>query len=369
MTDLTNSTFADAQAYVAAGLAVIPIDSNPTKRPPYSLLPVIGSWPDGRPRHGWAPFMERLPTQSELEKWFNCWGSRSGIAVVCGQVSGNLEVIDIDSAEYAERWLSRVSAQASGLLDKLVLVQTPRPGLHAYFRCPVIGGSAKVAAIAVPSENGEQVNAETIIETRGEGGYALIPPTPPWCHPTGRTYTYFSVRTLVDVQIITPDERTALFDIARSFHAPPVRLRVVPPRTSSPRQYDRRRPGDDFNHRSSWSELLERHGWSLSHVSADEIQHWTRPGKSEGTSATVDYAGNDLLHVFTSNVPLLEQDTSYSKFSFLVLMEHDGNYAAAAQALRQQGFGQPHLNVNRRRHRRAARSGARGRNRSRRGRD
>ena len=29
---------------------------------------------------------------------------------------------------------------------------------------------------------------KTLIETRGEGGYALIPPSPPECHPAHREY-------------------------------------------------------------------------------------------------------------------------------------------------------------------------------------
>lgn len=356
MTNFPSSTFEAAQAYVASGLSVIPIDPNPTKRPAYRLLPTIGSWPDGRSRHGWTPFKERLPTPSELHQWFNSWVSLAGIAVVCGRVSGNLEVIDIDSAEYALPWLDRVNSYAPGLVERLVLVQTPRPGLHAYYRCPVVGGNEKLATIAVAGGIDGEVTAKTIIETRGEGGYALIPPTPHWCHPTGRTYTYYSHRTLADVQSITPEERSILFETARTFHSPPVRHHVAPPRPATPRRYDRRLPGDDFNHRSRWDELLGRHGWSLSHVTPEGIQHWTRPGKSEGTSATVDYSNNDLLHVFTSNASPLEPDTSYSKFGFLVSMEYEGDYEAAARALRLQGFGQPSLPAGRRDHRQGTRS-------------
>jgi hypothetical protein len=287
----------------------------------------------------------------------------AGIAVVCGRVSRNLEVIDIDSAEYATPWLHQVSARAPRLLEKLILVQTPRPGLHIYYRCPVIGGSEKLAAIAVPSETGEVACSKCVIETRGEGGYAIIPPTPARCHPTGRPYTYCASQTLVDVQTITPDERAVLFEIARSFHAPPDRLRAVPVRTTPPRQCDRRLPGNDFNHRSTWEELLVQHGWSLSHAATDGVQHWTRPGKSEGTSATVDYASNDLLHVFTSNASPLEQDTSYTKFGFLVLMEYAGDFEAAARALRQQGFGQQNLPAGRRERQRGTRSRGRSQHR------
>lgn len=41
-------------------------------------------------------------------------------------------------------------------------------------------------------------------------------------------------------------------------------------------------PGEDYNERGDVASLLRKHGWS----SSDEV-HWTRPGKSSGTSATL----------------------------------------------------------------------------------
>jgi len=341
--------------YVAANLSVIPIAPNPTKRPAYGVLPVVGEWPDGRPRRGWAPLKSRWPTQTELRSWFNGWGCSPGVAVVCGRISGGLEAIDVDSNEHAEPWLSQVRQQCPVLVDRLVLVQTPRPGLHAYYRCPEMGGNKKLAQTIRVDESTGAKETKTIIETRGEGGYALIPPTPSYCHPSGRAYEYLTSRTLVNVETISIEDRDLLFQIARSFSStPPPPQR--PRQESIPRRpVDRRRPGDDFNVRADWAELLARHDWTLSHVASEGVQHWTRPDKAEGTSATVDYYGSDLLHVFTSNALPLEQDSAYTKFSFLTLMEFDGDFQAAAQALQQQGYGQQPL--------RPARTGRQGRRR------
>ena len=345
MTMNTSSLWDAARSYVAASLSVIPIDARPTKKPAYNLLPVTGEWPDGRPRRGWMPFKARRPTEAELQSWFNSWGCCSGIAVVCGEVSGGLELIDIDSDDYAAPWLEEVRHRAPGLVDRLVLVRTPRPGLHVYYRCSTIGRNEKLAQKIVVDQATANCETKTIIETRGEGGYALIPPTPGHCHPTGRTYEFCTTRTLLDVQDISAQERDLLFEAARSFNAMPRRQSPAPRPPRTQHAGDLRKPDDDFNARADWTELLEQHGWSFSHLDPDGKEHWTRPGKSEGTSATLNFEGNGLFHVFSSNAEPLEQDRSYTKFHFIVVMEFQGDFNRAKQVLAGRGFGQQSLGI------------------------
>ena len=62
------------------------------------------------------------------------------------------------------------------------------------------------------------------------------------------------------------------------------------------------RPGDIYNESGpTWAELLEPHGWRLFQRDADGTEHWTRPGKDRGTSATTGNPQHegDKLHVFT----------------------------------------------------------------------
>jgi len=345
MTIQTISLWDAARCYVAASLSVIPIDARPTKKPAYNLLPVTGAWPDGRPRRGWKPFETRRATEQELQSWFNSWGNGCGIAVVCGAISGGLELLDIDSEEYVVPWLELVQHRAPGLIDRLVQVRTPRPGLHAYYRCSSIGRNEKLAQKIVINQATEKCETKTIIETRGEGGYALIPPTPSHCHPTGRVYQYCTTRTLVDVQEISVQERDLLFEISRSFNAVP-RRQPAPTRTVTPqRPLDPRNPGDDFNARADWTELLGRHGWSFSNLGPDGMEHWTRPGKVDGTSATLNFEGNGLFHVFSSNAEPLEQNRSYSKFRFFVVMECGGDFGRGMRVLAGRGFGQQSLGI------------------------
>jgi hypothetical protein len=69
---------------------------------------------------------------------------------------------------------------------------------------------------------------------------------------------------------------------------------------------------------------LQQHG---------ELTYWRRPGKGEGISATTNYAGSGLLYVFSTNAAPFEADTAYSAFAAFAMLEHDGDYTAAARAL------------------------------------
>lgn len=326
--------------YVNSGLSILPIGQE--KRPVWRLLPETGTLHcDGNPKRGWFMLKSRRPTPDELRTWYPADLQPPGIGVICGQVSGNLEVIDIDSWDYVEPWLNQLRQRAPDLPNKLVMVRTPRPGLHCYYRSPEIAGNQKLAQIPDPTADNPN-HLKTIIETRGEGGYAVVPPSPCYCHPTYRPYEYVNGKTLTELTTLTESERNLLVEVSRSFDQTPERTSSRPetPQPPAQRAWDRSRPGDDFDYEVPWDELLEKHGWTYSHLS-EGVHHWTRPGKTEGTSATVDYGGHDLLHVFTSNAPPLENDKSYSKFAFYTLMEHDGDFSEAAKALREQGYGQP----------------------------
>ena len=98
------------------------------------------------------------------------------------------------------------------------------------------------------------------------------------------------------------------------------------------------RPGDAFNARAEWGDLLEPAGWVFVHARGDE-QYWRRPGKRIGTSATTGYKGSDLFYCFTTSAAPFENDTSYSKFAVYAWLHHDSDYAAAATALAAEGYG------------------------------
>ena len=103
-----------------------------------------------------------------------------------------------------------------------------------------------------------------------------------------------------------------------------------------------------------YAELLEKHGWTFIGSGDGGTERWCRPGKSGSTSATLNWNGYGLLHVFSSSVAELESERSYSKLSFLTAVEFKGDFYAALQDLRMRGYGRtsatsPHLANQRRR--------------------
>lgn len=325
-----------ARAYLEAGLSLIPVRADATKMPAIELLPRVWDGNLRRYRRPWGVYRQRHPTRVDLRDWFLDSAGEYGIAILAGAISGNLEIIDLDRWDVVTPWKDLVNRKAPGLLRRLVQVRTPRPGLHVYFRCCVIGGNVKLARM--PDLNQNNTKPKATIEIKGEGGYCLAPPSPAACHPTGHCYSVISRTDLTAIPTITAAERQVLIDCARALNC-----------WDSPRRpgYVRRRhrterfsrPGDDFNRRADWADILRPHGWTWSGRGGDGSDNWTRPGKSHGTSATTNFANSDLLFVFSSNADPFDELTGYTKFHAFTLLSHGGNFHAAAQALRAQGFG------------------------------
>jgi hypothetical protein len=140
------------------------------------------------------------------------------------------------------------------------------------------------------------------------------------------------------VPTIRRSERAVLFDCARKLNLWVEPERRRPARASGPGPAGGR-PGDDFNARGDWGDILERHGWRWVRTGAGGAEYWRRPGKRAGTSATTDFAGAGLLYVFSANAAPFEPDSCYSKFQAFALLNHDGDFADAARALARRGYG------------------------------
>jgi len=316
-----NDVNTEARRLVEAGLSVIPIRPDGTKRPALDA---------------WKRYQHIRPDPRTLATWFR---RGEGLAIIGGAVSGHVEILDFDAPELFTPWYALVEACCPGLLDRLPLVRTPSEGWHVYYRCPTVRGNLKLAQRRRPDGR-----PETLIETRGEGGYAIIPPSPPRCHALRRSYVLMR-HDLAAIPIITSEARSLLLSAAGAFntHVPPAQVVTGhrPRSQHSMLESSGVRPGDAYNWRADWSPLLEAHGWTLV-GRRGEVQYWRRPGKREpGASATTNYAGSRLLYVFSTNAPPFEADTAYTLFAAYTLLEHRSDFTAAAKALAAQGYGEP----------------------------
>ena len=318
-----------ALMYLRGGLSVIPIVRGGSKSP------AIASW---------KRYQQRPPDESELYPWFD--NARYGIAILGGAVSGWLEIFDCDAPELFDLWCELVESVCPGLLARLVIVRTPSGGWHVYYRCKAVEGNLKLARRAIEVtegtdgakfENGRWIIIKTLLETRGEGGYVLAPGSPPECHVLRMPYVLMRGE-LMNIPTTTPEERNVILDAARSLNEY-VRPESTYKPTSTLINLDGYRPGDDFNARADWFELLTRHGWKLC-FTFNNTTYWKRPGKEDkGWSATTNYGGSNLLYVFSTNGWPFEDQMAYSLFGAYALLEHGGNFRSAAKALARQGYG------------------------------
>jgi energy-coupling factor transporter ATP-binding protein EcfA2 len=321
-----NLPYATAVRLVAAGISVIPII------------------PDGKkePAGRWKQFESRLPDPDELRSGWS--GRVRGIAAIGGKVSGGLECLDFDQVGVFDRWADDIELLAPTLLRRLVIVKTPSGGYHCWYRCDQIQGNQPNLARRFPTEEELQTHPKAksfvVIETRGEGGYALVPGSPITCHDARKPYEYspLGLPSLTDVTRITPEERQLMLDQARTFNTYYDRRPTTRPR----RDDDGITPGDDYDARGpEWSEILGS-DWKLFRGNW-ERGSLTRPGKKTGSSATIgecrDEHERPMLHVFSSNAGI--EPGTYGKFRAYAEIHHRGNQSEAAKALAKQGYGTP----------------------------
>ncbi|MFH0965329.1 MAG: phage/plasmid primase, P4 family [Planctomycetota bacterium] len=315
-----------ASEAVRAGLSLIPPAEDGSKRP-------APHWPPNGPHQSvgvWTPYMHQCAPEPQLRAW---WGPRLGMGTACGKVSGNLECLEFDDRDTYEAFKSL--AQQADLSDLLAKLETgyvedsPAGGVHWLYRCRVIAGNLKLASR--PGANG---TPEVLIETRGEGGYVILAPSSGPVHQTGKPYIK-RAGSFATIPRLTPTERDDLHHLAQTFNE------VLDPAPAPPRTAPTvdRRPGDDFNQRATWSEVLDPYGWTPVFTRGDET-HWRRPGKDSGMSATSNHRGTDTLKVFSTSTPFPTQGT-LSKFSAYALLNFSGDHSSAARALAAQGYGAP----------------------------
>jgi hypothetical protein len=96
------------------------------------------------------------------------------------------------------------------------------------------------------------------------------------------------------------------------------------------------RPGDIYNLNGDHVELLTRNGWTLDHTEGQN-EHWTRPGKSHGTSATW-HTEKRTFYLFSSSVGELAPGQGHSLFAVRAAFEHANDHSACARAIRAEQY-------------------------------
>lgn len=313
---------AAAKAAFDAGLCVIPPREDGSKAP-------ISEW---------KQYQTKRPDQVQLSAWYGS-NRKHGVGVITGAVSHNLECLEFDDPlAYLAYKEAAGPAGLVPLVDRIeagYMETTPGLGFHWFYYCEEVGGNTKLARRPKTPEEMKDPNdkVKVMIETRGEGGFVITAPSHGPVHPSSKPYILNS-GDFSTITTITPSERAELFRLAKAMDM-----------LTADRHVERRaeertgRPGDDFNARADWEDILAPHGW-VRVYSRGTTTYWRRPGKKDGVSATTNHAGSDLFYVFSSSSDF-EAERGYSRFSVYTVLNHRGDHAAAAKKLASDGYGAP----------------------------
>lgn len=281
-----------AKKYYDAGLNILPASSR-----------------EKRPLCAWKKYIKQRPTFDEV---FSSITNFDALALVCGETSGGVEVIDFDqsAAAFPAFWDIEKETCAGCVVET-----SQSGGKHLIYRREDCGSSLKLAS----NKDG------VLIETRGRGGICIISPSIGYTLERG-DFTRLPVLSRGDCEKI--------FTTARSFDEIKKELRHVG--CNLARVESVQNNGDSVAERLrngyEWLDSLQRAGW-LFLFENENYFYFSRPfqnvkGKIGGSFSKTD----KFFHCFTSNAPPLTVDTSYSPLQLIAALDFDGDESRAAKA-------------------------------------
>lgn len=314
-----------AIAWHRAGIVALPVRTDGSKAPGLS---------------SWKAYQSSAPTIDEIVAWFGTLGFTDGIGILTGAISGNLEMVELEGRAVTAGALASLHSfaadnDATEILDRVMKGYTeitPSGGLHLLYRI-TDGQPRRNTKLARTAER------EVLAESRGEGGFVVVAPSGGRSHPSAASW-HITDGGIDSIASISSDERDLLWAVIGMLDQEPPQQ---PPSPTggllSSHAVPGTRPGDDYDQRTSWEEILIPAGWSIARRMG-KGHAWIRPGKDHGISATTNQAsdGIDRLYVFSSST-IFEPERPYTKFAAYTLLEHGGDYSAAARALAAAGYG------------------------------
>ena len=275
----------------------------------------------------WKRYQSEMITDDDLRVQMSDKRAK-GVAIICGAVSGNLEVIDVDT-KYADFDLySEIKELVNpDIWAKLHIVRTKSGGYHLLFRCEYIEGNQKLAerpATEAELKANPVVKTYCIIETRGEGGYVVAPPT--------EGYTVVQK----GLSVVTLEEREHLIEVMRSFNSIVVEQVIEAHDRPSVKDYGAS-PFDAYNKNGDVRSLFEECGWKF--VSGNsERDYYLRPGGTSKHSGSYNKSMG-LFSVFSTNTPFLI-GKGYKPAIVFAILKCGGDFSRAAKELLDLGFGE-----------------------------
>ena len=249
-----------------------------------------------------------------------------GVCLLC---TDGIEAVDIDVKH------DPAGTIIADLIDSLesfdfempgIVQVTKNKGRHLIYRCPAPEGNMKLAR-----RRGEK---EAMIETRGKGGLLFIAPTPGYNVVEGN---------FLNIPTVPQEKRDELIRICRHFDEPEVvqfETKMQPDTKPAPAapQHSGKPAWQAYDEAHSVLDIMQAKGWKQIGKQGDYVR-LNRPGSkhSRGVDGSVIVSKN-IFYPFTSSAEF-EPNKGYTPSAVYAILEHRGDYKAAAKELYRQGFG------------------------------
>ena len=309
--------WSEIEKYIDAGISVIPVrdkdDSFGVAKSPFGK--------------SWKEYQEKIIEKDILFYLMDVKYETTAIGIVGGKVSGNLEIIDID-VKYKPgidaTLFQDIKTLYPSLLDRLRIHKSPSGGFHILYRCEEpVEGNQKLAGRKTEVDN--KTKTVNFIETRGEGGYVLAPPS-----------LGYLIAKDNPIPTLTAMERQSLLSLCRSYHEIiEVKNSYTKPTQKDVQYYDTN-PFEDFNNRCNPTEIMTELGWK-EHKANNHFIWYTRPGKKTGVSMSFNLVKR-FFFCFTASTEL-EEHKGYTPSNLLAAIVHNGDKKKLYSDLVKRGFG------------------------------
>jgi len=293
----------------------------------YRVFPLKPDTKEPATRHG---FKDATSDAEQVEAWWT-QDPTYGIGLATGMQDNGLwvGVVDVDAKHGGVlAWKQLTRDNGGGWQRHMPIHKTPRAGYHIF-------GQAD-PALGLNASNGFPRG----IDTRGDGGYVVLPDSRFVDTETGEIGSYKATDN--NLWSIVPGAFPVW--VIDMWSDGPQHDMVV--RHPSTQPVDADSPLAWMKANIDWYAELERDLFTIEADFGGEVR-WTRPGKTRGTSLSLHLTGNGCVVVWSENCPEWMVDHrcgqftrdghwSLNGFQYICARDHGGDVRAAMSAIRRE---------------------------------
>ena len=292
----------------------------------YSVFPVKE---DKTPTLDWGRYSVEKMKFEDVDGFFNNPAAK-GIALATG--FNNVTCVDVDCKYDLSGTLfgDLCKLIRPEVLSRMAINKTVNGGFHLLFRCKKVEGSLKLASRATIKEEklltfqeelesggdidiafsaGLNDKSRVLIETRGLGGYCLVPPSKGYSRVGGK------------IQDITVEEYDEVMEACRSFNT---YVRPVANFVSRKGNFGGENIFANINKNFEVLPYLEKQGWVSVGVTYQGYHKIKRPGRTTNPHSAYFDPEKNIFWCFSTSAGF-EMNKSYSAVDLILYFEYDDN--------------------------------------------